>query len=229
MHHSFTAAPCRTTIATNPAVRRYRYHDPVIGRFTSFDSFEAEASEPTHLHKYNYGGNDPVNNVDPDGHDFFSLGVQIVKAGIDASLRGISSVAGFLIRRAAITMVRTQVVAYQAGLRIGVTVASGTGATLKIADRVLAQLRDPRLSTWANQLTPSMLRQLAANPLAERVVDLRNASNIVIFQRLPAMSQNVYFRIVMAANEPDKIISIGVIRANQVANRIATGDFIRLP
>ena len=46
---------------------RSRYHNPAIGRFTSMDVFPGIVSDPMSLHKYVYGENDPVNNVDPSG------------------------------------------------------------------------------------------------------------------------------------------------------------------
>ena len=68
---------------------RAQWKDPTIGRFTSFDSFEASVENPTHLHKYNYAGADPVNNVDPSGNDFSYVGL-LKSIGIGAVLGGIS-------------------------------------------------------------------------------------------------------------------------------------------
>ncbi|WP_428937499.1 RHS repeat-associated core domain-containing protein [Fontivita pretiosa] len=207
---------------------RARYYDQGIGRFSSFDAFQAEADQAQQQHKYAYAGADPVNKIDPEG-TFFSALAQLVRAGIDALLRGISLVGGFLVRQAAYALVRTQVIVYQAGLRVGIALASGGGAGLRFADRVAQQLRDPRLTTWAGQLTPNMVRQLATNPAAQRFADMRNNGNVQIIQRLPGMAQNVYLRITMAYNEPDKIISVGIVRVNQVANLISRGDYTPLP
>jgi hypothetical protein len=33
------------------------------------DTYEGDDQEPLSLHKYLYGGGDPVNNIDPSGHD----------------------------------------------------------------------------------------------------------------------------------------------------------------
>ncbi|MGB7160273.1 MAG: RHS repeat-associated core domain-containing protein [Tepidisphaeraceae bacterium] len=55
---------------------RARYYDQSVGRFSSFDDFEANASEPTHLHKYLYAGSNPVGAIDPSGYDFSALSAQ---------------------------------------------------------------------------------------------------------------------------------------------------------
>ena len=50
------------------ALLSHRFNDPKIGRFISFDAFEASADAPESLHKYNYADADPVNKVDPTGN-----------------------------------------------------------------------------------------------------------------------------------------------------------------
>ena len=57
-----------------------RWHDPKVGRFISYDEFEGSISDPAHLHKYNYGGSDPVNHQDPSGHDFSLTGMMVTGA-----------------------------------------------------------------------------------------------------------------------------------------------------
>jgi hypothetical protein len=42
--------------------------NPLMGRFSSMDSFEGNDGDPQSLHKYLYCGKDPVNGVDPTGH-----------------------------------------------------------------------------------------------------------------------------------------------------------------
>lgn len=65
--HAPLTPPTSTDAICDATIRRYRWHDPVIGRFTSFDSFEASPSDPLSLHKYNYGNANPISNVDPTG------------------------------------------------------------------------------------------------------------------------------------------------------------------
>lgn len=72
----------------NPFSLRYRYYDPTIGQFTSFDEFGADdITEPAHLNKYLYAGADPINMSDPTGRDF-SLGEIMANIGTGIKLAG---------------------------------------------------------------------------------------------------------------------------------------------
>ena len=62
---------------------RDRYYDQTIGRFSSFDNFQGSLDDPSHLHKYVFGGNDPENQDDPTGQDFGAIG------GIGNTLGGV--------------------------------------------------------------------------------------------------------------------------------------------
>jgi len=46
-----------------------RYYDPLVGRFISADTWLGEIGRPQSLNRYGYVEDDPVNAVDPDGHD----------------------------------------------------------------------------------------------------------------------------------------------------------------
>jgi len=49
---------------------RARYYDPVnMGRFLSMDTWEGDSDQPMNYNLWLYGNADPVNNIDPDGHD----------------------------------------------------------------------------------------------------------------------------------------------------------------
>lgn len=64
------------TTSTNSVTTHYlvddlnstRYHNAATGRFWTMDRFEGFAADPVSLHKYSYGGNNPINRVDPSGN-----------------------------------------------------------------------------------------------------------------------------------------------------------------
>ena len=60
-----------------------RYYDPEDGRFISQDSFRGEVNDPGQWHLYAYCSNNPINYVDPSGHQarrmLFVLGYRISK------------------------------------------------------------------------------------------------------------------------------------------------------
>jgi RHS repeat-associated protein len=46
---------------------RARYYNPATGRFMSRDPEDGNTIDPSSLHKYLYGGGDPINRIDPRG------------------------------------------------------------------------------------------------------------------------------------------------------------------
>lgn len=76
--------------AYDPFSLRYRYYDPTIGQFTSFDAVMGNVRDPMHHHKYLYGGADPINNVDPSGKDW-SLTSFMVTGGIIGGVVGLTA------------------------------------------------------------------------------------------------------------------------------------------
>ena len=48
---------------------RARYYNPANGRFPTMDTYQGRIHEPQTLHKYLYVHGDPVNNIDPSGHN----------------------------------------------------------------------------------------------------------------------------------------------------------------
>ncbi len=89
--------------------------------------------------------------------------------------------------------------------------------------RVLSQLDDVRLGPLQGQLTPDDLQVLINNDSALRVVNV-SSGNISVIQEV----NGVLLRITTAADE-FKIISVGPIRPNQVANRLADGGYVEIP
>ena len=98
--------------------------------------------------------------------------------------------------------------------------ASEATTEFQIAPRVLDQLQDARLGPLQGKLTTADLQQLVNSPNAQYLFDARTG-NINIIQQV----DEVLLRITTASDE-FKIISVGPIRANQVANLIKRGDFI---
>ncbi|HYE21812.1 MAG TPA: fibronectin type III domain-containing protein, partial [Tepidisphaeraceae bacterium] len=47
---------------------RSRFYNQAVGRFFSFDSFQANPQDPSKLHKYAYVANDPIGMIDPSGY-----------------------------------------------------------------------------------------------------------------------------------------------------------------
>nr|WP_232829965.1 VENN motif pre-toxin domain-containing protein [Rahnella sp. AN3-3W3] len=92
-----------------------------------------------------------------------------------------------------------------------------------IADRVYAQLNDPRLGNLSGKLNAAELQKLANNPAAVRVYDARSG-HINVIQSVDGK----LLRITVPNNEM-KIISVGPIRPNQVKNLIEKGSFVPLP
>ncbi len=46
-----------------------RYYDPVLGRFTQADSIVPGSGNPQNFNRYSYVGNNPINMIDPSGHE----------------------------------------------------------------------------------------------------------------------------------------------------------------
>ncbi len=49
-----------------------RYYDPSLGRFITADTIVQAPDNPQTLNRYSYANNNPVNNIDPTGHSWFS-------------------------------------------------------------------------------------------------------------------------------------------------------------
>ena len=66
----------------------------------TMDTFEGTQTDPLGLHKYLYVWDNPVNHIDPSGHD---LGEVLVVAGIGATIGGLSSAVANVAEGRAIT------------------------------------------------------------------------------------------------------------------------------
>jgi RHS repeat-associated protein len=68
---------------------RARYLNVNTGRFMSMDSHEGGSSDPSSLHKYTYGNNNPANRLDPSGN--FSISETLTAIGVDGILNTIAT------------------------------------------------------------------------------------------------------------------------------------------
>lgn len=84
-----------------------RYYNPEMGRFISRDTYEGKNEEPSSLHLYLYCANDPVNYVDPSGHDAIALG-----ASYYAVTAGVAAVGTTFLTATGIALVVVGVVGY---------------------------------------------------------------------------------------------------------------------
>lgn len=62
-------------LALMPTTLQARYLNPNTGRFQTLDTYEGNTQEPQSLHKYQYGGANPIDRVDPNGNEFTASGV----------------------------------------------------------------------------------------------------------------------------------------------------------
>ena len=74
------------TVAHSEQTPRARYLNPNTGRFWSMDSWENGIEDPISLHKYIYGEGNPVDNVDPSGHEIGELLIVMVVVVIVADV-----------------------------------------------------------------------------------------------------------------------------------------------
>lgn len=77
---------------------RARHYNPVTGRFLSLDNFEGYPSDPLSLHKYLYAHADPVNRIDPSGHESLAsvnLSISLISQLTTHELRGASAILNY--------------------------------------------------------------------------------------------------------------------------------------
>jgi len=60
-----------------------RWYDPQTGRFTQPDTFKGALHQPMTQHPYAYVGNNPINRLDPTGHDFLGYDTGGTEYGTD--------------------------------------------------------------------------------------------------------------------------------------------------
>src|SRR5208282_3074723 len=68
---------------------RARYLNTATGRFWSMDTYEGDSHSPASLHKYLYANGNPVDGLDPSGHD--DIAELAVSFAINSTLSSIST------------------------------------------------------------------------------------------------------------------------------------------
>lgn len=204
-----------------------RHYDPVLGRFTSIDPVPANAENYLTFGRYSYANNNPYKYVDPDGELAVVTTIAIV-VGLNAL--SIYLEARFDANNPCDGCVRSSggidlgLSGFGAKAAAGIFARSATKGRGKfdIDPRVFDQLKDARLGGLAGKLGVDNLQKLANNPSAKRFLDNRTGNINVI--------QEVEGKLLRITTPSDalKIISVGPIRPNQVANRIKAGDFTPL-
>lgn len=80
--------------ATNEVKFGRRFYNPTTGNWTQQDALNAPL-DPHNANRYEYAGDNPINNTDPTGRDFLSLGINInigpvsIGGGIDIGDGGV--------------------------------------------------------------------------------------------------------------------------------------------
>jgi RHS repeat-associated protein len=73
---------------------RARLMNPLTGRFWSMDSYAGSQTDPVSLHKYLYSSADPVNGIDPSGHDtLMGTSITATQIAIVATISGVAVIA----------------------------------------------------------------------------------------------------------------------------------------
>jgi RHS repeat-associated protein len=121
---------------------RARYLNTTTGRFWSMDTYDGDDEEPISLHKYLYVAGNPVNMIDPSGHDdlaevSFSLSVSV----------GLGAVAGYAYTG---SLKGAEFGALGGGI-VGLTLAFGS-AQQKV-DVIVAGTSNAAFQTLSNYLT----------------------------------------------------------------------------
>jgi RHS repeat-associated protein len=104
---------------------RARYLNTTTGRFWSMDTVEGSDSDPASLHKYLYAGANPINRIDPSGHD--SIAELDISSAISETLDAISGIQQ-------ITRIKNQISSVldllSAVVDLGILFESGGGASI---------------------------------------------------------------------------------------------------
>jgi hypothetical protein len=83
-----------TAVLFMPGTSQARYLNVNTGRFQTMDTFQGDNEDPLSLHKYLYAADNPVDNVDPSGHDIGEmLAVMDISSAFFATISPVTSTA----------------------------------------------------------------------------------------------------------------------------------------
>ena len=93
-----------------------RYYDPTTGTWTQQDTLNAPL-DPTNANRYEYAGDNPVNNSDPTGRSFLDL-----VAGVVGGIVG--TAAGALCQAAGLEIPGSTYICYTFGIEVEIDVSA---------------------------------------------------------------------------------------------------------
>jgi hypothetical protein len=85
-----------TALFVAPAASRARLYNVNTGRFQTMDTFAGNNEDPLSLHKYLYCHDNPINGIDPSGHEYNAIG-QV----------GVMGIQGIMSRAVMVALIQT--------------------------------------------------------------------------------------------------------------------------
>ena len=107
-----------------------RYYDPQLGRFITPDTIVQDPTNPVTMNRYQYSGNNPVNNIDPDGHGFWKSFIAAFIGAVATIVTAGIAAGGFAALYASIQSVGFASAIGTGAFAVGGAVAGVTGAAL---------------------------------------------------------------------------------------------------
>jgi RHS repeat-associated protein len=120
---------------------RARYLNPALGRFWSYDTFDGHPTDPLSLHKYLYASANPVNMIDPSGHNADAISFS-AGSGIALGLAALGAAAVVEAKTHAIGNLASALVTsiYGALTADAVVTTAGAIAVAKTAEQVKVEV-----------------------------------------------------------------------------------------
>jgi RHS repeat-associated protein len=146
---------------------RARYYDQRQGRFWTMDTFEGRNADPLSVHKYLYSSADPVDRVDPSGHDdIVSLSVAV---SIATTLNNIQFANGMAV----MDQIKYGGNAGLKSLIIGGTISVGTPVAVAVIGRIFRAIPFQKLALPAGA-SASVIRNALSDEEAAFAEEITN-------------------------------------------------------